>query len=102
MYCKKFDDIKFALHDWGKQGYSFNDTLDDKDLDKGIKTTLYLGAKLPLKEGNNVFVLNEKTRSIINRKIYCDCWGLFILISKKKRLYVRDEFFKNSEVYYEN
>ena len=102
MYCGKFDNIKFALHDWGKLGYSFNDILDDKDLDKVIKTTLYLGAKLPLKEGNNIFVLNEKTKTIISRKIYCDCLGLFILISKKKRLYLRDEFFKNSEVYYEN
>ena len=40
---RKFDDIKFALHDLDKQGYSFDDTLDDKDLEKGIKTTLYLG-----------------------------------------------------------
>ena len=98
MYCGKFDDIRFALHDWGKLGYSFNDILDDKD----FKTTLYLGAKLPLKEGSNIFVLNEKTKTIISRKIYCDCLGLFILISKKKRLYLRDEFFKNSEVYYES
>ena len=98
MYCGKFDDIKFALHDWGKLGYSFNNILDDKDLDKVI----YLGAKLPLKEGNNIFVLNEKTKTIISRKIYCDCLGLFILISKKKRLYLRDKFFKNSEVYYES
>ena len=100
MHCRKFDDINLALHDWGKQGYSFDDTLDDKDLEKGIKTTLYLAGKLPLKEGNNIFILNEKTKTITNREIYCDCWGLFILISKKKRLYVRDEFFRDSEVYY--
>lgn len=102
MLCGKFDDIKFALHDLGEVGYSFDDTLDDKDLEKGIKTTLCLGAKLPLKEGDNIFILNEKTKTITNREIYCDCWGLFILISKKKRLYVRDEFFRDSEVYYEN
>lgn len=99
---RKFDDIKFALHDLDKQGYSFDDTLDDKDLEKGIKTTLYLGAKLPLKEGNNVLVLNEKTKTITNRKIYCDCWELYILINKREKLYLRNEFFKNSEVYYES
>lgn len=49
-----------------------------------------IGGKL----GYSYDTLNEKkTKTITNREIYCDCWGLFILISKKQIHYIRDEFF---------